>query len=215
VAVLTSPEIEAIRFHLGYGNLAVGAYPWTPDGFFELFTNVIAVYLTDIPPTSAATAIDASAGPVVATVTPASMAITLPDGTSSVISPNMRLIVDNDDDAEIVVVKSTTVTTFSARFTNSHDVSGYPVAVEVGTSRLRYLLHRANRVHEAMFGRLVTTTAGIQSIDNGEVVWFGQNSVIKGMYTQYQAIVAEISSLVRVDPVQIGGGGNPSRMEAY
>lgn len=214
MAVLTPLEVERIRFHLGYGNLNVGAYPWSPDGFFELFTNVIAVYLSDATTTTATTAIDASGGPVIVAVTPASMAVTLSDGTASTITPGMRLIIDNDDDAEIVVVKSVTGTTFSAKFQNSHDASGYQVALEVGTSWLRYLLHRADRVHQAMLGPLVTATAGLASVDKQETVWVGQNSVIKAIYTQYQAIVGEISRLVRVDSL-MQSTGPMTRMEAY
>ena len=44
--VLTASEVEAIRFHLGYGNINVGAYPYTPDGFYELFTDVVAANLS-------------------------------------------------------------------------------------------------------------------------------------------------------------------------
>ena len=57
MSLLTTAEIENLRFHLGYGNLQVGAYPYTPDGFFELFTNVIKPYLSDAEATSATTAI--------------------------------------------------------------------------------------------------------------------------------------------------------------
>jgi hypothetical protein len=217
MAALTPDEIEVLRYHLGYGNLQVGAYPWTPDGFFELFTNVVKPYLSDGLSTSAATAIDTSAGPVIATLTPGAMSASINYGQgpiTSAIVPGARLIIDCDDDAEIVVVKSTTLTTCTAKFKRTHDASGYPVAVETGTSKLRYLLHRAGRVHEAMFGPLVTATAGLASVDKGEVVWIGQSSVLKGQLDQYRAIVAEISSLVRVDPVAVGGE-RMGRMEAY
>ena len=56
---LTTDEIEHLRYHLGFGNLDVGAYPYTPDGFFELFTNVIQPYLHEGLETSATTAIRA------------------------------------------------------------------------------------------------------------------------------------------------------------
>lgn len=207
-AVLTAAEIESLRFHLGFGNLQVGAYPWTPDGFFELFTNVIAVWLSDSPPTSATTAIDASAGPVIATVTPLDM---------TTVAASCRLVIDCDDDTEVVVVKSVTATTFTAKFKLSHDASGYPLALETGTSRLRYLLHRADRVHEAMLGIETGVTAGIASVDKGEVVSIGQNSVLRGHYAQYKAIVGEISSLVRVESLapDVTAGGPVTQLEAY
>lgn len=213
-AVLSREDVEHVRFHLGFGNLAVGAYPWTPDGFFELFTNVIAVWLMDGLVTSSTTAIAIAGPPAVMTVTPAAMSGVLADGSTSTISAGQRLIVDTDDDAEIVVVKATSPTTFTARFTKSHDVTGYQLAIETGTSRLRYLLHRADRVHEQVTGPLVTAVAGIQSIDKGEVVYVGRSAVLKGLWDQYASIVAEISSLLRVDSVQVGSSA-PSRMEAY
>jgi hypothetical protein len=39
MTVLTSAEIEAVRFHLDYGNISVGGYPYTPEGYFDLSTN--------------------------------------------------------------------------------------------------------------------------------------------------------------------------------
>ena len=207
MAALTPDEIESLRFHLGFGNLQVGAYPWTPDGFFELFQNVIAVYLTTAAETSATTPIVASnLAPAVVTITPVSM---------TDITANQRLIVDNDDDAEIVAVKSVTSTTFTAKFRFSHDGSGYPIAIETGTSRLRYLMHRADRVHEAMFGPLVTAVAGLQSADKGEVVWIGRSSVLKAQYDQYRAIIGQISTLIRVESLSANGGGRVTRMESY
>jgi hypothetical protein len=213
-AVLTREETESVRFHLGYGNLQVGAYPWTPDGFFELFTNVLAVYLSDGLVTSSTTSISVASGPAVVVVTPAAMSGTLGDGTTSSITAGQRLIVDCDDDAEIVVVKAVTATTFSARFAKTHTSDGYPVAVESGTARLRYLLHRADRVHEQAMGSMISAVAGIQSVDKGEVVYFGRSGILKATFDQYAAIVAEMASLLRVPPVQIGGGGG-ARMEAY
>lgn len=203
---LTAQEIEHLRFHLGYGNLAVGAYPWTPDGFFEIFTNVIGPYLTTAAETTAPTPINCSAGPAIVVVTPASM---------TGIALNVRLVVDVGDEAEVVVVKAATATTFTARFTLSHSSAGYPVAVESGVARLRMLLHRADRVHEAMLGSQVGAVAGIQSVDKGEVVWFGPTSVLKATFDQYAAIVGQISRLVRVQPADLGAGGGHGRLEAY
>jgi hypothetical protein len=184
--------------------LAVGAYPYTPDGFFELFTNVIAVYLTGGTETSATTSIDCSTGPATVVVTPVSM-------TS--IAVNVRLVVDVGDEAETVVVKAVTATTFTARFTKTHTTAGYPIATESGVARLRLLLHEADRAHDTMLGASVAAQGGIRSVDKGEVEWFGPVGVMKAHWEQYRGIVARISSLVRVPPVEMGGG--QGRMEAY
>lgn len=205
MALLTTDEIENLRFHLGFGNLQVGAYPYTPDGFFELFTNIVQPYLSDASLTSSTTAIDASNGSLVVVVTPLDM---------TDIVMNQRLIVDNDDDAELVTVKAITGTTFTAKFKYSHGSTGYPVAVATGTSRIRYLLTRADKLHEAMFGDLVTAVAGLQSADKGEVVWIGRSSVLKAQYDQYRAIIGQIGSLIRVEPLS-GATGPATRLEAY
>lgn len=202
---LTTQEIEQLRYHLGYGNLAVGAYPYTPDGFFELFTNVIGPYLTTAAETTATTAVDASAGPSVVVVTPASM---------TGIAVNVRLVVDVGDEAETVVVKAVASTTFTARFSLSHSSAGYPVAVESGVARLRVLLHQADRSRAAMLGPTTAAAGGIQSVDKGEVVWFSGTAVLRSHLEQYHRIVAAISSLVRVAPVG-GSGGGGGRLEAY
>ena len=202
---LAAAEIENLRFHLGYGNLQVGAYPWTPDGFMELFQNVIRPYLSTAEETSATTLIDASAGPVIVVVTPLDMAG---------IAPNVRLLVDNGDDTESVVVKASTVSTFTARFSLSHAATGYPVAVETGTSRLRWLLHQADRTHQAMLSPMVTAVGGIKSIDKGEIEYFGPTAVLRSVLAQYEAIVEQISRLVRVAPVGLSHGP-ATQLEAY
>jgi len=201
---LTAQEIEQARYHLGYGNLAVGAYPWTPDGFMELFQNVIGPYLTTAAETRATTAIDCASGPAVVVVTPAAM---------TDIAANVRLVVDVGDEAEVVVVKATTSTTFTARFTVSHTTAGYPIAIESGVARLRLLLHQADRAHAALTGPTVGAQGGVQSVDRGEVVWFGPTAVLASTLSQYRSIVASISSLLRVPPVSLGAGHG--RLEAY
>jgi hypothetical protein len=205
MAQLTTEEVENLRFHLGYGNLQVGAYPWTPDGFMELFTNVIKPYLATGPETSATTAVDTGAGPSIVTVTPLDM---------TGIAVNVRLIVDNGEDTEVVVVKAVTPTTFTARFALAHAASGYPIAVETGTSRLRWLLHQADRTHQTMLSPMVTATAGIKSVDKGEVEWFGPTAVLRSVFAQYQVLVEQISRLVRV-PATLSASGPTTRLEAY
>lgn len=201
-AVLTANEIENTRFHLGYGCIQVGGYPWTPDGFFELFTNVIAQYLSVAAETTAATAIAANS---VTVVTPAAM---------TGITANERLIVDSADDAEVVVVKAVTGSSFTARFIKSHTSAGYTIAVESGASRLRFLLHQADLAWQAMMDKEVTASIGLKSLAREEIVWFGPYSVLKGRLDHYASIVAQISRLIRVEAVEMPGAPT-SRMEAY
>jgi hypothetical protein len=201
-AVVTDVDIEALRFHLGYGNLGVAAYPYAPDGFVELFHTVIQPNLSTAPETTATTAI--AAGEIVQ-VTPVSM---------TGIAVNVRLLVDNGEDAEEVVVKATTVTKFSARFSKAHAASGYPILVASGVARLRQLLHAAQLAHEQVTGSTVTSTAGLKSVGRGEVEWFGESAVLESRRAHYLAIVAQLSSLVRVAPVEMGTSRGGT-MEAY
>ena len=201
-AVLTANEIERTRFHLGYGEIQIGGYPWTPDGFFELFTNVIAQYLSSAEETTATTAITAN---TIAVVTPVSM---------TGISVNERLFVDVAEDSEIVTVKATTLTTFTARFLKAHTSAGYPIAVDSGVPKLRYLLTQADLAWQALLDKAVTNAMGLKSLAREEIVWFGPYAVLKGRLDHYIAIVAQISRLIRVEPVEMPGAP-VHRMEAY
>lgn len=200
--VLSDPEIEALRFHLGYGNIGVGGYPHTPDGYFEAFRDVVAEYLTTEDETTATTAITAN---TTTTVTPAAM---------TGIAVNVRLVVDVGEDAEFVVVKSTTATTFTAKFTLAHPASGYPVAVESGLARCRYLLHRANKAFEKLTGGSITTSAGLKSVGRGAVEWYGDGAVYKQTLGHYRGIVTQLSDLVRVAP-RWADEGPVRQLEAY
>lgn len=201
-AVLTNTEVERLRGHLGYGMIQVGGYPWTPDGFFELFYNVIAQYLSSAAETTATTAITAN---TIAVVTPASM---------TGIAVNERLIVDVADDAEIVTVKAVTLTTFTARFLKAHTAAGYPISIDSGVPRLRYLLTQADLAWAALLDKSVGNSSGLKSLAREEVVWFGPYAVLKGKLDHYKAIVLEIARLIRVEPVPYPDERS-SQMEAY
>lgn len=201
-AVLSDPEIEALRFHLGYGNIGVGGYPQTPDGYFEAFRNVVAEYLTTAAETTATTAITAAS---TTTITPVAM---------TGIAVNTRLVVDVGEDAEFVVVKSVTGSTFTAKFASAHPASGYPVAVESGLARCRYLIHRANKAFEKLTGGSITTSAGLKSVGRGAVEWYGEGAVYKQTLSHYRGIVEQLSSLVRVAPNWANEGAS-GQLEAY
>ena len=201
---VTASEIESVRFHLCYGNISVAAYPYTPDGFFEVFTQVVQPNLTTNTETSATTAIvppPGGGGGVVVTVTPLDM---------TNVTPGTRLFVDNADDLEIVVVKSLpSPSSFSARFLRAHPATGYLVAVESGVARLRMLLHTADKFWQ----RLQTSLpAGIKRANEVE---FYQGRARKDRRAEYEDVVDEISKLVRVRPLSAGGSGSPSRLEGY
>jgi hypothetical protein len=198
---LSAEEIENLRFHLGYGNISVGGYPYTPDGFIEIFRDVISPFLTGAAETSATTQVDAGS---VAAITPASMAG---------IVQWARVVVDGGDDAEIVVVKAVTQTTFTARFAKAHAMGGYPIALLGGKARLRLLLHDADKAWQAMTSQDVGDTAGVRQVDKGDVVMFDGNSVMRGRLRHYLSIVDQIARLVRIRPT--GSDGGSVSVEAY
>lgn len=197
---LSDSEIESLRYHLGYGNIGLGVSMYTPDGFKELFDQIIAPYLTGSTETTATTAVTAGTN---VTVTPVSM-------TSIV--PYAKLVVDVGDDVELVMVRSVTATTFTAKFAKAHPTSGYPVAVMGGHARLRLLLNQADNAWQAMQDPSVGATAGLKQVDKGDVEWFQGFQVLKDRLRHYQEIVGQISSLVRVDLV---GKGTSSQLALY
>lgn len=199
--MLTTSELESLRHHLGYGNVGIGGEPYTEDGFQNLFAAVIAPYLTTGTETSATTAI--TAGSIVV-VTPLVM---------TDIVANVELVIDNGEDAEIVMVKAVTLTTFTARFVKAHAATGYPVSVMCGKARLRLLLWDANALWRKLTGKDITQSAGIKQLGNGEIEWFAPNAVLRSVQMQYLSVIARISSLVRVTP--IGGFGGSSQLESY
>lgn len=198
---LSTSEIESLRAHLAYGNVNVGAYPNSPDGFLDLFTNVIGPNLSAGTETTATTAIAAGS---TTTVTPVSM---------TGIAVNVRLIVDVGDLAEFVTVKSLpSASTFSAVFAHSHPATGYPIATVSGVSRLRMLLHSADKAWNTLQSSRITGTAGIKQLGKGEIEYFEGGAVYSQTLQHYKGIVANISQLVRVRPESSGA---TSRYELY
>jgi hypothetical protein len=197
---LTTSEVESLRFHLGYGNAGVGAYPYTPDGFQAIFEQVVAPNLTGSTETTATTAISAGS---TTTVTPVSM-------TGIVV--HAALVIDVGPAAEMVQVRSVTATTFTATFSLEHPASGYPVALMGGHARLRWLLSKADAAWVALQDATIGDTAGLKQVDKGDIEWFPGFEVLDNRKQHYAAIVEQISSLVRVEPVRRGRTG---LMEAY
>ncbi len=195
---VSDAEIESLRFHLGYGNVGIGAQPYTDDGFYSLFTQVIQPNLMGGPETTANAAIAAG----IATVTPVSMVG---------IVASARLVVDVGTDTETVVVKAVSGSTFTARFAADH-VAGVPVCVESGITRLRGLLHQANTAFEKLNSPGITQTAGIKQLGQGEIEFFQGNKVLADTRTHYRSIVEQLSMLVRV---KCANGGRGRRLEAY
>jgi hypothetical protein len=191
---LSTSEVESLRFHLGFGNISVDAYPYTADGFQALFEQVIAPNLTGSTETTATTAITAGTS---ATVTPASM---------TGIVPYAKLVVDVGDDVELVVVRTVTATTFSAKFTKAHPAAGYPIALMGGHARLRMLLNQADVAWQAMQDASIGATAGLKQVDKGDVEWFPSFQVLKDRTKHYHSIIDQIGMLVRVTPLHTGAG---------
>jgi hypothetical protein len=200
---ISDAEKESLRFHLGYGNLDYGAFPYTPDGFKELFEQVIQPNITGGTDTSATTAVTAGS---TATVTPLSM---------TDITANARLVVDVGDDMEIVTVRAVTVSTFSAKFAKAHPSTGYPISTLSGQSRLRILLAQADTAWQAANGASLGAAAGLKSVDKGDVEWFEGFQVLKDRISHYKSIVMSISSLVRVLPRWADECSGSQLLEAY
>lgn len=197
---LTSAEIDTLRFHLNYGNLAVGADLYTRDGFLALFSQVISPYLSTGTETTATTAITAGA---ITEVTPAAMTDIVLYG---------ELIVDVGSDAEIVMVQAVTGSTFTARFAKAHAATGYPIATASGLARLRLLLWDANEAYRSLHSQKTAKTMGILEVDKKDVVFDKGDGVLRGREQHYLGIVRAIASLVQVAPRGAGGG---CMLEAY
>lgn len=182
--MITDSEIERLRFFLGYGNVDVNAYPYTPDGFLELFRDVVAPNLTTSAETTAPVSI-AAAG--IVTVTPAAMDEIVVYG---------RLVIDVGEDEETVTVRAITATTFTARFAKAH-AAPFPIAVDSGTTRLRQLLAKAEAVLAEKTGTKISSAAGLKMVGQGEVEWFGVTAALMATDAQLVSIRRELSSLVR------------------
>jgi len=203
---LATAEIESVRFHLGYGNVSNGALPYTDDGYWSIFDDIVSPYLGTGTETSSTTTI--SAGSTI-TVTPASM---------TGIAVYGQLVVDVAEQAEVVTVKAATSTTFTAYFAKAHAATGYPIATMSGKARLRILLHEADLAWRSMTDIGIAKTAGLKSIDKQDVVWFEGRRVSRERFEHYRAISCSISSLVRVPSRYDAYPGNAARMvmmEAY
>jgi hypothetical protein len=186
---LSTAEIESTRFHLGWGNVAVGALPYTQDGYWSIFDSIVSPYLGTGTETSATTAITAGSTTV---VTPVAM---------TGIDVYGKLVVDTDDQLEIVTVKAADVTTFTAYFTKAHTDDGYPIATMSGKARLRMLLREADQAWHAISGVSVAGTSGLKSVDKNDVVWQttgSSNIALAGRMNHYGSICQSISALVRV-----------------
>jgi hypothetical protein len=180
---ISASEQESLRHHLQYGNISISAEPYSADGY----QNLIALLCQNIS-TASETTLASSATTGVCVVTPASM---------SDIVAYAKLVVNVGDDAEIVTVQSLTASTFNARFQRAH-AAGTVLAVWSGTARLRHLLHRADQAWAALQSPEVGSTAGLRSVDKGDIVWDTSAAVLRDRQRHYRAIVAELSSLVRV-----------------
>lgn len=182
---LTTAEQEALRFHLGYGNLSILSLPYTSDGFW-VQVSLVSEALGTGAETSATTAI--TAGSTTA-VTPLAM---------TGIAVYGQLVVGVGDEAEVVVVTATTVSTFTATFAKAHAATGYPIATMSGLARLRLLLWDADRAWRECTSSSTSAANGIKSVDKGDVVWFDGFSTSRAKRDYYLGVAAQLSSLTRI-----------------
>jgi len=205
---LSASEIESLRHHLNYGNMGVAALPYTPDGFWSVFDSVISPYLGTGTEDASVTAVTAGAV----------AAITITSDASAFVVYS-EAVIDVGDNAEIVQVQAYTTgatETVTAYFAKAHNASGYPVATMSGKARLRLLIHDANRAWRAIAGSAVGATAGLKSVDKGDVEWFKGDSALRGRVDHYENIQAQIAQLCRVAPARsLAGSGGAVRLERY
>ncbi len=179
-------EIELCRFHLGYGNLLAGSVPYTDDGFRDLFYHVAQPNISEFEETTVALAVAVG----VVAVTPASM---------TGIVPHARMVTDLGEDAETIVVRSVTATTFTARFAGAH-AAEMPIAVQSGLTHLRELLHALDKEYKPLLNGTIMQSAGLKQIGRGAVEWFGAGSVLEVRSRGYRSLVARLSGLLRIEP---------------
>lgn len=200
---LSDAEIQSLRTHLGFGGLdGPGANVYTPDGFKDLFTQVVQPELETGAQTTGSTATVAGS---VATVTVASI---------TDIAAYSTLVVDVAEDAEIVVAKAVSGSTFTAKFAKTRS-AGYPVAVMSPEARLRLLLWDADTAWRKAQGSAITSTAGLKMLGQGEIEWFPNGSVLTDTLAHYKSIVRAISDIVRIKPAWDQEQSRSSTLEAY
>lgn len=199
---LSTEEIDDVRRHLGYGNIGLGAEPYTPDGFQAVFDQIVSTYLSTGNETTSSTTITAAAQTTLAVA----------DATGIVAYG--KLIVDTGDQAEIVQVKNVSGTDVIAYFAKAH-TGTYPVATDSGKARLRLLLWDADAAWRSMTDGTVGATAGLKQVDKGDVEWFQGFQVLTDRLNHYKSIVMQISSLVRVDPAWQTTRSGRMQLEAY
>jgi hypothetical protein len=188
---LTDIEQQSLRRHLFFGNISVGAFPYTNDGFQELFSQVIAPNLQTGNDCTGSTAIVAGKTGIVTIVT-----VDVATG----ILPRAALFVDVGDDIEEVIVKAVSGLTFTARFSKDHAAGGYPISTVSGESQLRFLLYRADILLQKISSPSLTRKAGLAELDRREVVFFPNNAVLRDTISQYKQVSLQISDIVRVKP---------------
>lgn len=195
---LTADEVTQLRFHLGFGNVGVGAYPYTPDGFQQLFEDVIGPNLASGTETTTASAVTAAG---VATITLAS---------ATGFAASQRVVVDVGDDVEIVVVRALSGANLSAKFALTH-AANFPVVTLSPVARLRMLIHAADKSWASQNESGIAQRAGIKRAD--DVEFFPGSELLGIRGAQYDQIVDSIASLVRVRPLRSSGSG--ARVEVY
>ena len=179
-------EIEALRFHLGKGQLGPLSVVYAGNNYYEFFQGVIKDNLSDYASTTATATITSA---TTVEVTPVSM---------TDIVPYARLYVDVGDSLDVVQVKAVGASTFTASFAKAH-TGTFPIQLECGVARLRQLLWSADKAFQAMQASTVTETAGIKQLGQGEIEWFDGTAVLEGKARHYQTIVEELAKLVMID----------------
>ena len=138
---LSTAELTRIKAELGFNVLTVGAEPFI--GVTQLFSQIIAVYMTAGAATTSATTVAAASLP-----TPVAIALASAAGFAS----GDRIWIDVDDRQESATIQSLSGSSATVALVNAH-TGTYPVSVDGGEAIVRDLLARIKGVKD----RLATT----------------------------------------------------------
>lgn len=164
---LLDSEIQRIKYELGFNVVGAGAEPYI--SIYQIFDQVIAMYITAGASTTATTTIAASS-----VAAPAS--ITLASATG--FTAGARIVIDVDARQEIVTLQSLSGAVATALLTKTH-TGTYPVTVEGGESIIREILAELRNVQGKLFAS--AGNAGLKRAE--DIEWFPGVSGVGALLT--------------------------------
>jgi hypothetical protein len=166
---LNTSEIQRVKAELGFNQLNIGAEPYV--GVTRYFEQIVLPNLNAGALTTSSTSVGAATAPTPVTLTLAS---------STGFSLLDRVVVDVDDRQESATVQAVSGATITMLLKGAHSGS-YPVTVEGGESMVREYLARCRKVAD-LIGRY-GSRAGVKSVDQNDVEFFGGRNEKDGLHT--------------------------------